>query len=79
MPAFDYKRTALDLVNAYLAGTASRESVWQWAQKVIVSQELGQLPPDVRDAIHALWLLHDDAEAWVPNEEEKQRIRDNLR
>jgi hypothetical protein len=73
------KRTALVLVNAFLTGTASRESVWQWAQKAIESQEWEQLTPDVRDAIHALWLLHDDAGSWVPNEEELRRIMNKLR
>jgi hypothetical protein len=54
MATLDYKRRALELVDDYLAGKASRECVWQWAQEVIVSKEWEQLPADVQDAIHGL-------------------------
>jgi hypothetical protein len=78
MTASACKRRALELVDDYLAGTATRESVWQWAQEIIISKEWGQLPSDLQDAIHGLWLLHDDEGSWVPNVEELRRIRDAL-
>lgn len=78
MTSSDYKRRALVLVDDYLAGKANRESVWLWAQEVMVSKEWGQLPSDVQDAIHGLWLLHDSEGSWVPNTEEIRRIRDDL-
>lgn len=78
MTTSDYKRKAVELVDDYLAGTATRESVWQWAQEVIVSKEWGQLPTGLQDAIHGLWLLHDSEGSWVPSTEEIRRIRDDL-
>jgi len=78
MTTEDYKRKALELADDYLAGKASRDSVWRWAQEVIVSEEWDQLPTDIQDAIHGLWLLHDDEGSWVPNADEIRRIRDDL-
>jgi len=78
MTTLDYRRKALELVDGYLAGKATREAVWQWAQEVIVSKEWGQLPLDIQDAIHGLWLLHDTEGSWVPAIEEIRRIRDDL-
>ncbi len=78
MMAIDYRRKALELLDDYLAGKTSREAVWQWAQEVIVSKEWGQLPSDLQDAIHGIWLLHDAEGSWVPNTEELQKIRDGL-
>jgi hypothetical protein len=78
MRAIDYRRKALELLDEYLAGKTSREAVWQWAQEVIISKEWGQAPPDLQDAIHGIWLLHDAEGSWVPNTEELQKIRDAL-
>ncbi len=78
MMAIDYRRKALELLDEYLAGKSSKEAVWQWAQEVIVSKEWGQLPSDLQDAIHGIWLLHDAEGSWVPNTEELQKIRDGL-
>ena len=78
MSIVDYRRKALGLIDGYLAGEASRETVWQWAQEVIVSKEWGQFPSDLQDAIHGMWLLHDAEGSWVPKTEELQRIRDDL-
>jgi hypothetical protein len=74
----EYKRRALDLLDDYLAGKASREAVWQWAQEIIVSKEWSQLPTDLQDAIHGMWLLHDAQGSWVPNTDELRRIRADL-
>ncbi len=80
MDIADYKSKAVALINAYLKGKASRDSVWQWAQEVIASKDWGQLPMDMQDAVHGLWLLHDkDEESWVPNIEEIRRIGDALK
>gem|GEM_PF-4007400 len=38
----------------------------------------GQIPIDIQDAIHGMWLLHDGKESWVPSTEELRRIRDEL-
>jgi hypothetical protein len=78
MTASDYRRRALELLDDYLAGKATRESVWQWAQEVIISKEWGKLPSDLQDAIHGLWLLHDNEGSWVPNAAEIRRIHDDL-
>jgi hypothetical protein len=78
MANIDYRRKAIDLLDGYLAGRASRDAVWQWAQEVIVSKEWGQLPSDLQDAIHGMWLLHDAEGSWVPDTEELRRIRDGL-
>ena len=78
MTAGDYKREALELVDNYLAGTATRDSVWQWAQEAIVSREWRQLPSDLQDAIHGMWLLHDSEGSWVTSTEDLRRIRDEL-
>jgi hypothetical protein len=78
MTTVDCRRRALELLDDYLDGKASRESVWQWAQKVIVSKEWGQLPSDLQDAIHGIWLLHDVEGSWVPSTEELRKIRDDL-
>jgi hypothetical protein len=68
----------LELVDDYLAGKATRESIWQWAQEIIVSKEWEQISPDIQDAIHGLWLLHDTEGSWIPSTEEIRRIRDYL-
>lgn len=78
MTTYDYKRRALELVDDYLAGKAARESVWRWAQEIIVSKEWERISPDIQDAIHGLWLLHDTEGSWIPSMEELKRIRDNL-
>jgi hypothetical protein len=78
MATVDYKLTALRLVDDYLAGKATRESVWRWAQEVIVSKEWWELPLDVQDAIHGIWLLHDSEGTWVPDAAEIRRIRESL-
>ena len=74
----NYRDKALKLIDAYLDGKASRDSVWEWAQEVIVSKEWGHLPTDIQDAIHGLWLLHDNRASWVPSIEEIRRIRNEL-
>lgn len=78
MTTIDYRQKALELLDDYLNGKATRESVWQWAQEVIVSREWGEMPSDLQDAIHGIWLLHDSEGSWIPNTEELQRIRDAL-
>lgn len=78
MTTHDYKRKAIELVDDYLAGKATREAVWQWAQTVIISKEWEGLPADLRDAIHGLWLLHDSVGSWVPGPDEIRRIREDL-
>lgn len=74
----DCRRRVRDLIDDYLAGKASREAVWHWAQEIIVSKEWSQLPSDLQDAIHGIWLLHDTEGSWVPGAEELRRIRDDL-
>lgn len=75
MAIADYKRKALELLDDYLAGKASKEAVWPWAQEVIISEEYDRLPSDLQDAIHGIWLLHDSEGSWVPNAEELREIR----
>ena len=74
----DYKRTVVYLIDGYLGGTFSRETVWQWAQEVVVSEEWDHLPFGLQDAIHGIWLLHDAEGSWVPDTEELRQIRDDL-
>ncbi len=78
MATADYRRRALELLDEYLAGKASREAVWRWAQGVIVSKEWEGLPCDLQEAIHGIWLLHDSDGSWVPNAEDLRKIRDDL-
>ena len=78
MTTVDYKRKALELVEDYLAGKASRETVWQWAQEVMMSEDFDELDAYLQDAIHGLWLLHDNEGSWVPDIDELKRIRDQL-
>gem|GEM_PF-4776082 len=44
MTIVDYKRKAICLLDDYLAGRTNRESVWQWAQEIIVSNGGGRYP-----------------------------------
>lgn len=78
MTASDCRRRALELADDYLAGKATRESVWQWALEVIASKEWEELPSGLQDAINTLWLLHDAEGWWVPDVAELRRIRDDL-
>ncbi len=78
MTTSEYRSKALALLNDYLAGRGSRESVWQWAQEIIASKDWGRLPLDLQDAIHGMWLLHDEEGSWVPDSEALCRIREDL-
>jgi hypothetical protein len=78
MIADEYRKAALALIDDYLAGKASRETVWKWAQEIIMAEEWDTLPADLADAIHGLWLLHDEKGSWVPDMLEIRHIRDEL-
>ena len=76
MDCDDCKKKVVSLIDGYLQGTVTREAVWQWAKEVMVSDEL---PMDLNNAIHGIWLLHDDDEDdWVPDNDELKQIRDGL-
>lgn len=76
----EYRKQALKLLNEYLAGKTSREVAWRWAEQVMMlkEKEWGQLPTDLQDTIHGIWLLHDAEGSWVPDAEELRKIRDDL-
>ena len=75
----EYRQTVVRLVDGYLAGTTTREAVWQWANELIVHGEFDRLPDDLKDAIHGIWLLHDkDEDPWVPDRDELKQIRDSM-
>ena len=78
MTTINYRQKALEQLDDYLAGKISRETIWQWAQEIMVSKEWDELPFDLQDAIHGIWLLHDKEGSWVPNVEELRKIRDGL-
>ena len=73
-----WKQSALRLIDDYLSGRENRVAVWRWAQEVIISKDWEKLPADIQDAIHGLWLLHDNEGSWVPDKMEIRRIRDQL-
>jgi hypothetical protein len=78
MTTDDFKRQAVRLVDGYLNGAESRDAVWRWAEGGMLSKEWDELPMDMQDDIHGLWLLHDKDESWVPDIDEIRRIRNNL-
>ncbi len=78
MTAAECKIATLAVVDNYLSGKATQDDVWQWAQRIIVSNDFDDLPFEIQDAIHGLWLLHDKDAAWVPTTDEVRALREQL-
>ena len=74
----EYRKAALDMINGHLEGTLSADDMATWAEKIVVSNEWESLEDDVREAIHALFDLHDEGESWTPDKNELRRHRDLL-
>jgi hypothetical protein len=65
-------------IDRYIDGTITAKDASDWAQKIITSSEFENLPPKIKEAIHALFDLHDLDKDWVPSKIELLQYRNSL-
>jgi hypothetical protein len=65
----EYREKTIQIINRYLSKEITAKEASDWALKKIISDEFEQLPPDITEALHCLFDLHDidvPEASWVP-------------
>ena len=66
----EYRERTIQAIDSYLNGETTAKEASDWALEIVISKEFEQLPPDITEAIHNLFDLHDidiPGTTWVPD------------
>ena len=81
----EYRKRTIQIINKYLSKEITAKGASDWALKKIISDDFDRLPPDIKEAIHCLFDLHDidvPEASWVPGTDTfikcKTELEDNL-
>jgi hypothetical protein len=73
------REKVIKVIEDYLKGAISPKKVSDWALDVIRASNWEKLPEDVSGAIHLLFDLHDEGQAWCPSREELEQCKAELK